>query len=47
MSLIPPHKRDYTSKSKGGKIMTEQSVKNTPQHEIQSKPEQKNSKINY
>lgn len=45
MSLIPPRKRDYTSKSKGVKIMTEQSVKNTPQHEIQSKPKQKTVKL--
>lgn len=45
MSLIPPRKRDYTSKSKGVKIMTEQSVKNTPQHETQSKPKQKTVKL--
>ena len=41
VSLIPPRKRDYTSKSKGVKVMTEQSVKDTPQHEVQSKPKQK------
>ena len=46
VSLIPPRKRDYTSKSKGVKIMTEQSVKtlHNMKHNLNRN---KNSKINY
>ena len=47
ISLIPPRKRDYTSKSKGGKMMANnQSVKETPE-ELRHTDEQHNQETTH